>query len=201
MILAICLSFASAGPRLVNAQDGVARLRQAIFLGEQWQLSSVAAALLSGIPPGPRTHASDGGIEEGYGDSAENGFNLIKLQVQWAVCEPEEGQFDFSKYEELIAHAKKLGMKVYVGITCEQAPSGCLISIPIVGWSARMDCRSRISPSRPCPQMASQVLASTIRTRCLPRICFFESWFRPLANTITSWFGILGRKSATGPSG
>src|SRR6476469_3677292 len=52
-----------------------------------------------------------------------NGFNLVKLQEQWAVDEPEEGQFDFSKYEELIGHAKSLGMYVYLGITCEQAPA------------------------------------------------------------------------------
>ena len=52
-----------------------------------------------------------------------NGFNLIKLQEQWAVNEPEEGQYDFSKYEELIAYAKKLGMRVYLGLTMEQAPA------------------------------------------------------------------------------
>jgi beta-galactosidase len=52
-----------------------------------------------------------------------NGFNLIKLQEQWAVDEPEEGKYNFSKYEELISYAKKLGMYVYLGITMEQAPS------------------------------------------------------------------------------
>lgn len=53
----------------------------------------------------------------------KNGFNLVKLQEHWAVDEPEEGQYDFSKYEELIAHAKSLDMYVYLGLTCEQAPA------------------------------------------------------------------------------
>jgi beta-galactosidase len=53
----------------------------------------------------------------------QKGFNLIKLQEHWAIDEPEEGQYDFSKYEELITYAKSLGMYVYIGLTCEQAPS------------------------------------------------------------------------------
>ncbi|MEO8766213.1 MAG: beta-galactosidase [Ginsengibacter sp.] len=53
----------------------------------------------------------------------KNGFNLVKLQEQWAINEPEEGKYDFSKYEELISYAKKLGMYVYLGITMEQAPA------------------------------------------------------------------------------
>jgi beta-galactosidase len=52
----------------------------------------------------------------------KNGFNLIKLQIQWAINEPEEGKYDFSKYEELIAYAKKLNMFVYMGLAMEQAP-------------------------------------------------------------------------------
>lgn len=50
------------------------------------------------------------------------GFNLIKLQEHWAVDEPAEGQYDFSRYEELIAHAARLDLGVYLGLTCEQAP-------------------------------------------------------------------------------
>ena len=53
----------------------------------------------------------------------EKGFNLIKLQEHWAIDEPEEGQYDFSKYEKLIAYAKSLGLYVYIGLTCEQAPA------------------------------------------------------------------------------
>ena len=52
-----------------------------------------------------------------------HGFNLIKLQEHWNVDEPVEGQFDFSRYEELIAHAATLDMGVYLGLTCEQAPA------------------------------------------------------------------------------
>jgi len=50
------------------------------------------------------------------------GFNLIKLQEHWMIDEPAEGHFDFSRYEELIAHAATLDMGVYLGLTCEQAP-------------------------------------------------------------------------------
>ncbi len=62
-----------------------------------------------------------------------HGFNLVKLQEHWAIDEPEEGRYDFSRCEELIAHAAKLDMIVYLGLTCEQAP-GWL-------WRKHPDCR------------------------------------------------------------
>jgi beta-galactosidase len=52
----------------------------------------------------------------------KNSFNLVKLQEHWMVDEPLEGHYDFSRYEELIEHAQKLEMGVYLGLTCEQAP-------------------------------------------------------------------------------
>lgn len=52
----------------------------------------------------------------------KQGFNLVKLQENWMIDEPEEGRCDFSRYEELIAHAATLDMGVYLGLTCEQAP-------------------------------------------------------------------------------
>jgi beta-galactosidase len=52
----------------------------------------------------------------------KQGFNLIKLQEHWMIDEPEEGRCDFSRYEELIAHAATLDLGVYLGLTCEQAP-------------------------------------------------------------------------------
>ena len=51
-----------------------------------------------------------------------HGFNLVKLQEHWMIDEPLEGHYDFSRYEELIAHAARLDMGVYLGLTCEQAP-------------------------------------------------------------------------------
>jgi beta-galactosidase len=62
-----------------------------------------------------------------------HGFNLVKLQEQWAADEALEGQYDFSKYEELIEHAAQVDMGVYLGLTCEQAP-GWL-------WRKYPDCR------------------------------------------------------------
>ncbi|HPS55699.1 MAG TPA: beta-galactosidase, partial [Sedimentisphaerales bacterium] len=38
----------------------------------------------------------------------KQGFNLVKLQEQWAIDEPAEGEYDFSVYEELIEHAAGL---------------------------------------------------------------------------------------------
>ena len=52
----------------------------------------------------------------------KHGFNLIKLQEQWAVDNQVEDVVDLSKYEELIEHAAKLNMGVYYGFTMEQAP-------------------------------------------------------------------------------
>lgn len=51
------------------------------------------------------------------------GFNLIKLQEHWMVDEPAESQYDFSRYEELIAYAATVDMGIYLGLTCEQAPA------------------------------------------------------------------------------
>ena len=53
---------------------------------------------------------------------ARQGFNLVKLQEHWAVDEPEEGRYDFSRYHELIERAAHLDLGVYLGLTCEQAP-------------------------------------------------------------------------------
>jgi beta-galactosidase len=50
------------------------------------------------------------------------GFNLIKLQEHWMIDEPAEGCCDFGRYEELIEHAARLDLGVYLGLTCEQAP-------------------------------------------------------------------------------
>ncbi len=51
-----------------------------------------------------------------------HGFNLIKLQEHWMTDEPLEGHYDFSRYGELIDHAARLDLGVYLGLTCEQAP-------------------------------------------------------------------------------
>ncbi len=51
-----------------------------------------------------------------------HGFNLVKLQEHWMLDEPAEGQYDFSRLEELIDFAKKLELAVYLGLTCQQAP-------------------------------------------------------------------------------
>lgn len=59
-----------------------------------------------------------------------HGFNLIKLQEHWMLDEPAEGRYDFSRYEELIAHAATLDLGVYLGLTCEQAPHWLYLKHP-----------------------------------------------------------------------
>lgn len=63
----------------------------------------------------------------------KHGFNLIKLQENWMVDEPNEGDIRLEKYEELIRHAAVLDMGIYLGLTCEQAP-GWL-------WKKHPECR------------------------------------------------------------
>ncbi len=63
----------------------------------------------------------------------QHGFNLVKLQEHWMLDEPAEGRCDFSRCEELIAHAAGLDLGVYLGLTCEQAPAWL--------WRMHPDCR------------------------------------------------------------
>jgi beta-galactosidase GanA len=53
----------------------------------------------------------------------KKGFNLIKIQTHWATDEVVEGHYDFSEYDYLVEKAQQLDMYVYIGLTCEQAPS------------------------------------------------------------------------------
>ena len=50
------------------------------------------------------------------------GFNMIKIQEHWSTDEPEEGRYDFSRVDRLIARAGELGLGIYLGLTMEQAP-------------------------------------------------------------------------------
>ena len=62
-----------------------------------------------------------------------HGFNLIKIQTHWGLDEKTEGKIDTEAYEELIGHAAKLDMGVYIGLTNEQAPNWL--------WEKYPDCR------------------------------------------------------------
>ena len=62
-----------------------------------------------------------------------HGFNLIKIQAHWGLDEPTEGKIDTAAYEELIEHAAKFDMGVYMGFTNEQAPNWL--------WEKYPDCR------------------------------------------------------------
>ena len=51
------------------------------------------------------------------------GFNMIKIQESWAIDEPAEGEFDFSRIERIITRAGELGLGIYLGLTMEQVPA------------------------------------------------------------------------------
>lgn len=79
-----------------------------------------------------------------------HGFNLVKLQEHWMSDEPAEGRYDFSRYEELICHAARLEMAVYLGLTCEQAPNWL--------WRKHPDCRMVGRDGRPLSYQAQMTL-------------------------------------------
>jgi len=51
------------------------------------------------------------------------GFNMIKIQEVWAYDEAEEGRIDLSNVSQVIADAQQNGLRVYFGITMEDAPA------------------------------------------------------------------------------
>ncbi|MCG8451797.1 MAG: beta-galactosidase [Spirochaetales bacterium] len=67
----------------------------------------------------------------------KNGFNLVKIQEQWFFDEPREGEYDFSPISELIKWAEHLDMGVYLGLSCEQAPSWLWEKHPDAGMETR----------------------------------------------------------------
>src|SRR5579875_1646951 len=51
------------------------------------------------------------------------GFNTIKVQESWSADERRPGEVDFGEIEELLVEAQSAGLKVYLGVTMEQAPA------------------------------------------------------------------------------
>ena len=110
------------------------------------------------------------------------GFNLIKLQEHWMIDEPREGEYDFSRYEELIEHAAGLDLGVYLGLTCEQAPS----------WLYRkhVDCRMVGRNGLPVAYQAQTTLPGDGK----PGPCYDHPGARSdMLRFITRLVGVLGR--------
>lgn len=80
----------------------------------------------------------------------KKGFNLVKLQENWMVDEPIEGEIHLDKYHELIEYAGKLDMGVYLGLTCEQAPNWL--------WEKHPDCRIELIDGRKAVYQAQTTL-------------------------------------------
>ena len=51
------------------------------------------------------------------------GFNMIKIQEHWSADESREGEYDFSRVEQVVKRADELDLGVYLGLTMEQAPA------------------------------------------------------------------------------
>ena len=51
------------------------------------------------------------------------GFNMIKIQEHWSADESREGEYDFSRVEQVVRRADELDLGVYLGLTMEQAPA------------------------------------------------------------------------------
>ncbi len=51
------------------------------------------------------------------------GFNMVKIQESWAIDEKREGEIDLQNVLQVVADARDHGLKVYFGVTMEQAPA------------------------------------------------------------------------------
>jgi beta-galactosidase GanA len=51
------------------------------------------------------------------------GFNMIKIQEVWAYDERREGEIDLSNVVHVVADARQNGLRVYFGVTMENAPA------------------------------------------------------------------------------
>lgn len=51
------------------------------------------------------------------------GFTMVKLQEVWANDEKREGESDLSKASQIVSDARQNGLRVYFGVTMENAPA------------------------------------------------------------------------------
>ena len=68
------------------------------------------------------------------------GFNMIKIQEHWSADESREGEYDFSRVEQVVKRADELDLGVYLGLTMEQAPAWI--------WRKYADCHFVYSDGR-----------------------------------------------------
>lgn len=58
------------------------------------------------------------------------GFNTVKTWVEWAHCEPSEGEWRFENLKLLLGLAKEVGLKVFIQVYAESAPEWLGIKYP-----------------------------------------------------------------------
>ncbi|HDP99582.1 MAG TPA: hypothetical protein ENN22_10440, partial [bacterium] len=50
------------------------------------------------------------------------GFNTVRTWVEWASCEPREGQYNFENLKLLCELANEVGLKVFIQMYVDSAP-------------------------------------------------------------------------------
>jgi beta-galactosidase len=76
------------------------------------------------------------------------GFNTVKTWVEWAHCEPREGEFHFENLKLLLDLSKEIGLKVLIQVYAESAPEWVGKKYPDVLFEAQNGYRikSQVDP-------------------------------------------------------
>ncbi len=62
-------------------------------------------------------------LRHDFGVLKQLGFTMIKIQEVWANDEPREGAIDLSNVSRVVSDARQNGLRVYFGVTMENAPA------------------------------------------------------------------------------
>ena len=129
------------------------------------------------------------------------GFNMVKIQEHWSADERREGEYDFSRVEQVVKRAGELDLGIYLGLTMEQAPPWIWKKFPdchfVYSATAGGTINRRSIRSR---WMASRVLAGIIRVYARRRRNSSRRWRGRWESTRISGLGIPFRRSASGPT-
>lgn len=122
---------------------------------------------------------------------------MIKIQEVWAYDERREGEIDLSKVSQIVSDARQSGLRVYFGVTMENAPSWL--------WKKYPDAAMVYNTGEPHYDPTPYVLPSDGK----PGPCwhhpqareaairFIEAVGKESGNTTTFSSGTFGRRSAS----
>jgi O-antigen ligase len=107
---------------------------------------------------------------------AAAGFVWVRQTFDWQNIEPTQGQFDFSKYDPIVA-AVAAHPPLQIVAVLDNAPS----------WARRAEASDRLS-APPASMAAFSEYAAQIATRYGDRINYYQVWDEPNLNT--QWGGL-----------